>query len=294
MSVPIDLQLDCDLRPDLDHPPGRDLEIIGRVVGRSASAMNSWSCQCGMPDCAAGFSERRDTKNDVDMISNCQPSLRAITSACGTFGDSMKPNRSATFENLSLMFSMRTRSAGSTRGRVRGLDREDDVVFVQNLVVLEIVQERGRHEIGIAGQEHRGALDDVRRPLLEALNQILQRHFGAAGLLERECAVPRRQVQIITTIATPNNSGTQAPSSSLSRLALKKRRVDDDKRHDQRGRRRSAPTPELPDDDEAHDAVDDHRGRHRDAVGRGQAARGAEHTDQQQHADQQQVLTRGR
>src|SRR3954449_3898840 len=69
-----------------------------------------------MPDCADGFSERRETKNDVAMMSNCQPSLRAITSAFGTFGDSMKPNRSRTVANLSLMVSILTRSAGSTRG----------------------------------------------------------------------------------------------------------------------------------------------------------------------------------
>ena len=69
-----------------------------------------------MPDCADGLSERRDTKNDVAMMSNCQPSLRAITSAFGTFGDSMKPNRKRTVENLSLIFSIRTRSVKSTRG----------------------------------------------------------------------------------------------------------------------------------------------------------------------------------
>ena len=34
-------------------------------------------------ECAAGLSSRRDRKNDVDMMSNCQPSLRAIASACG-------------------------------------------------------------------------------------------------------------------------------------------------------------------------------------------------------------------
>ena len=51
--------------------------------------MNSRSCQRGMPECAAGLSARRDRKNDVDMMSNCQPSLRAIASAFGTFGCSM-------------------------------------------------------------------------------------------------------------------------------------------------------------------------------------------------------------
>ena len=78
--------------------------------------MNSRSCQRGMPDWAAGLSERRDRKNDVDMMSNCQPSLRAIASAFGTFGVSMKPKRSTTREKVSPTGSMRTRSAGSTRG----------------------------------------------------------------------------------------------------------------------------------------------------------------------------------
>src|SRR5215467_821566 len=54
-----------------------------------ANRMNKWSCQRGMPECAAGRSERRDRKNDVDMMSNCQPSLRATASAFGTLGDSM-------------------------------------------------------------------------------------------------------------------------------------------------------------------------------------------------------------
>ena len=39
----------------------------------------------------AGFSALRDRKNEVDMMSNCQPSFRAMASALGTFGDSMKP-----------------------------------------------------------------------------------------------------------------------------------------------------------------------------------------------------------
>ena len=50
------------------------------------------------------------------MMSNCQPSLRAIASAFGTFGDSMNPNFSATLVKVLLTCSSRTRSDGSTRG----------------------------------------------------------------------------------------------------------------------------------------------------------------------------------
>ncbi len=80
------------------------------------SAMKRWSCQRGMPECAAGLSARRDRKNDVDMMSNCQPSFRAIASALGTLGDSMNPNRSVTLEKVLLISSSLTRSAGSIRG----------------------------------------------------------------------------------------------------------------------------------------------------------------------------------
>src|SRR5258708_14685877 len=84
------------------------------------SPMNRWSCHLGIPECDDGLSERLETKNDVDMMSNCQPSLRAMASALGTFGDSMKPKRNRTLANLSLTFSIRTRSAGSTHGVVPG------------------------------------------------------------------------------------------------------------------------------------------------------------------------------
>src|SRR5215468_12537451 len=58
-------------------------------LAERASAINRWSCHDGIPDFADGFSARRDRKNDVDMMSNCQPCLRAIASAFGTLGCSM-------------------------------------------------------------------------------------------------------------------------------------------------------------------------------------------------------------
>jgi hypothetical protein len=51
--------------------------------------MNRRSCQIGMPELAEAFSERRDRKNDVVMMSNFQPFLRQIASAFGMFGCSM-------------------------------------------------------------------------------------------------------------------------------------------------------------------------------------------------------------
>ena len=58
-------------------------------LAERANQINRWSCHDGMPDFADGLSERRDRKNDVDIMSNCQPCLRAIASAFGTLGCSM-------------------------------------------------------------------------------------------------------------------------------------------------------------------------------------------------------------
>ena len=51
--------------------------------------MNRWSCQRGIPEEAAGLSDLRERKNDVVMMSNFKPNLRAVASALGTFGVSM-------------------------------------------------------------------------------------------------------------------------------------------------------------------------------------------------------------
>ena len=63
--------------------------IPSRRPAFRASSMNSRSCHSGMPELGDAFSERRDRKNDVVMMSNFQPCLRQIASAFGMFGCSM-------------------------------------------------------------------------------------------------------------------------------------------------------------------------------------------------------------
>jgi hypothetical protein len=82
-------ELDGNLRSDLDHPPARNLKIVGRIVASAAERDEKMILPAGIPECAAGLSARRDRKNDVDMMSNCHPSFRAIASAFGTLGDSI-------------------------------------------------------------------------------------------------------------------------------------------------------------------------------------------------------------
>ena len=108
------------------------------------------------------------------------------------FGVSMKPKAESDRRELLAEISMRTRSVGR-RAAFRGLDGQDDVLLVQHLVVLEIVQQRGRCELGSLVRNTAVPLHDMRRPLLQTLDQDIERHLVTAGLAGQDgrAAAPR-------------------------------------------------------------------------------------------------------
>src|SRR5262249_61037765 len=63
---------------------------------------------------------------------------------------------------------------------------ENDVLFVQDLVVLEIVKERGWSQVRGAGQEYRRAWHNRRGLFLGAAQRPVQWDFPAPGLLAPE------------------------------------------------------------------------------------------------------------
>ena len=95
---------------------------------------------------------------------------------------------------------------------------------------------------------------------------------------------------MMMTSMTPTSTGSQAPSNSFSVLAITKRVSTRMSGTISADRAQRAPAPQLPDHDEAENAGRPLRRRHRQHVGRGELARGAEHEDEQQHADQQQPV----
>src|SRR3984957_17973813 len=205
------------------------------------------------------------------MISNCQPSLRAITSALGTFGDSMKPKRSRTVENLSLIFSIRTRSAGLTRGVCAVSMVRITLCSCSTLLCLRLCNSAVGTKLGSLVKKTAVPLTmcggRFSRLLIRSASGTSIRRVFMVRIAE-----PRRQVQIMTAMAKPNNSGTQAPSSSLRRLALKNVMSTTTN-----GTISAA-------------AVGDHGGGDGDAVGGREAARSAEQQHQQQYTDQQQPV----
>ena len=68
----------------------------------------------------------------------------------------MNPNRTITRENRSESVSTADAALVPQAWDLLGHDRQDDVVVMQHLVVLQVVQQGGRHILGIPGEEDRG------------------------------------------------------------------------------------------------------------------------------------------
>src|SRR5262249_47760282 len=116
-SRPRRLPSDRHLRAHFHHPPGGDLEIVGRVVGDAREHDE----QAILPARHAGMDGRLERAPRQEERGRHDVELPAVlTRDCersGTFGVSMNPKRRTTRENVLPTGSMRTRSAGSARGR---------------------------------------------------------------------------------------------------------------------------------------------------------------------------------
>src|SRR5262249_51447313 len=100
----------------------------------------------------------------------------------------------------------------------RIIDRQNDIVFVQHLVVLQAVHQRSRCISRIAGEKHGRSWDAMRRPLLKTGHERIKRHLAFTRLIKSR--MPRRQVYItvITTHrALAGSSRPRAPSAGWHR-----------------------------------------------------------------------------
>src|SRR5215831_17098419 len=95
---------------------------------------------------------------------------------------------------------------------------ENDVLFVQDLVVLEIVKERGWSQVRGAGQEYRCAWHN-RGGFFSRLRRSTSSGTSVRRVLWAKRSVPLRHVMMSSTMLMPNRSGTHAPSRILSMLA---------------------------------------------------------------------------
>ena len=159
---------------------------------------------------------------------------------------------------------------------------------MQDLVVLDVVQEGRRHDIGVAGHVHRRATDpDQRRVELgdEGRNgrlaavELVPQHAPAAPPGDHQVGEGRR-----------HREREPAAGGDLERVGGEVAEIDQqEEAEDQRCGR--APQPQRPGSDQAgQHGVDRHGAGDRDAVGGGEVARGAEAEHQQQHARHQEPV----
>ncbi len=173
--------------------------------------------------------------------------------------------------------------------RVHRLHREDDVLLVQHLVVLQVVQECGRRDLGVAREKDRGAAHVMRRALLQHGDELEERHVGLAGLVgqDRDAAHPGPHHH---DEDARQHEGHVAAVEHLEQVREQEQELDHDEGHDRGDRRDRRPFPGLPQHDVGHARGEQHRAGHRDAVGRGQCRGGAEQHGEHHDADQQQEV----
>jgi hypothetical protein len=116
-----------------------------------------------------------------------------------------------------------TRSLVGHVGHVLGEQREQDRALVHDLVVLDVVEQRGRCAGRVAGQEHRGAGHARQRRRLEVGQEQVDRQRGLLEPLAQHLAAAlpgahQREHEPATT------SENQPPWVSLSRFEPKNAR----------------------------------------------------------------------
>ena len=62
---------------------------------------------------------------------------------------------------------------------------QHDIMLMQDFVVLQVMQKRGRRKFGVAREKHGRSRNDVRRFFLKATEQCVERNFGTPCLADQ-------------------------------------------------------------------------------------------------------------
>ena len=171
-------------------------------------------------------------------------------------------------------------------GHVQGADAHAQRPLVQHLVVLEVVQQRRGHVVGVAGQEHRrpGHAHDARA------RQARQERGEQRPVLS-----PLRQHQLAPALPgghqrherTAQHERHPAPFQQLERVGGEEQPVEDEEGAEHPERRPARPAELAAEHHGRQHGGAQEGARHRDAVGRRQRVAAAEREHQHEHAGQQ-------
>jgi hypothetical protein len=181
---------------------------------------------------------------------------------------------------------------GGNFGHVFARHAEQHDLFVEHLVVLEVMQQDGRGAVGIRGHEYGCSADAMRRRVPHVVEEILQgQDIGHESFAkDLSAALPRGH-------GGENNAGNEQREPTavgdFGNVSSEKRDVDCQEDRDWRQRFPHRPTPTLRGNDEVHDGRDRHRDRDGDAVGRGKRSGGLEGKNQPDTSHEKRVVDLG-
>ena len=147
-------------------------------------------------------------------------------SAAGMFGVSMYPKRALTWMMPSLLVAEVVDRYPLVVGQPRhrhGVDRHDDHVLVQHVVVLDVGPHRQRGGLLAAVEEHRRARTCARSGGLQSRRPSTNSRSGPSAFSLARVTISRPLCQVVITVnaMTPMSSGSHAPCTSLVRFAAR-------------------------------------------------------------------------
>ena len=163
---------------------------------------------------------------------------------------------------------------------------------MQYLVVLEVVQQRVRHAVQGAGQEHRGALHPRRRVGFQVFDEAVQRQRLVAQAGEQQLAALLPGAHQREDHHAQHQRQPAAVGHFVD-VGAKEAQIYGGEHQGNAQRQRQGPAPVDPGHHEEQASGDQHGAGDGDAVGGGQAGRGFEGQHHHHHRDQQSPVDEG-
>src|SRR5260221_5827529 len=289
---PAGTALDLDLAAELDDAVGRDAEVLGGVEHGVRHEDEELLAPAG----EGGALRRDDLLAPQEERGLHQVEAELLQAALRQGGRDFRLGHEAVIEldDVKIVLEMADLDAallGHVRDVLGAYVHQHDA-FVQNLVVLEIMQQRGRHAVDVAGQKDRRARHPTARRRLEVLEEEVERHRRARALGDQELptADPRPHHDI-----DDRGDKEREPAAllDLHHVGGEEGEIDDQEEAEEEDGKRPVPLQDADHVDEGENRGQRHRSGHRDAVGGAEIVRRFE-TEHQRHDGNQQEQIDGR
>ena len=210
---------------------------------------------------------RREMKKVVDIMSSFSPLSRIRRQAANDVGRFHVAEGHVNPAEIIVQLFERNPFVIAHVRRLGIAQGEQHVMLMQHAVMLDVMQQRRRRVIDIAGEEDRRAVHPRQRPLGELLHQRFDGEVVTLHLLGKQVITPHPDTGIDIISSSDNSTGTKPPSMNLVRLAPRNTRSERQQRQNHQQRQRPWPVPAIARYQQNQRRGNHHRPRHGDTVG---------------------------